>query len=116
MGMNNRKHKIENEIDKTLRLLDEIELVDPGPHFYSKLQNRIRNLDRKPGFTLNDLFSPVVLRPAFLVFLVLLNIVSVSFLVKETRYQSRVRQQHIEKLASEFMTGINSSDNIFTQE
>lgn len=41
--------KINNEIEKTMDLLDDIEKISPDPLFYDDLMNRIKSLDIEPS-------------------------------------------------------------------
>ncbi|OGL48648.1 MAG: hypothetical protein A2161_04440 [Candidatus Schekmanbacteria bacterium RBG_13_48_7] len=112
--MNDRKQKIEENVERTLQLFNEIETIEPGPYFYAKLLSKIKNLQKKTRFSMRNFFQTVVLRPAFLVFLVILNIFSASFMFQETENQSQIREKYKIEMASEFSLMSNSSNLFLT--
>ena len=100
--MKNRKEVIEQEVMKTLQCLDEIEIIKSSPLFYTRLQAKIRSLeDRNERFAFK-IFSLNVLRPAFLIFIVVLNLISVIYTFQENEYQIDDRNEYISALADDY--------------
>ena len=112
--MNGRKQRIEDEVTRTVQLFDELDIIEPGPHFFSGLQTKIKNRQETNRFSVRKLFQPVLLRPVFSGLLIILNLVSVSLLFQDTEYQSRIREEYITELAGEFSLTKNESDLLTT--
>ena len=59
--MKNRHQKIEQEINDTLQLFDEMEDIEVKPLFYSRLQSKIRGLPKETERGFRVIFGPSVL-------------------------------------------------------
>ena len=64
----NKESRIELEITKTLACLDKIENIEAGPFFYNRLRAKIETPAESP--------VKQMLRPAFLILLVIVNLVT----------------------------------------
>ena len=64
----NKQEKIQNEIDKTLGLFDKKESLKPNPYFYTRVQQRLNEKNKKEF----SIYS--VLKPAFFTALLALNL------------------------------------------
>ena len=64
----NKQEKIENEIDKTLGLFEKKKSLPPNPYFYTRIQQRLNERQKKKF----SIFS--VLKPAFFTALIALNL------------------------------------------
>ncbi|KAA3604181.1 MAG: hypothetical protein DWQ06_04835 [Calditrichaeota bacterium] len=84
----NRKNKIENEVKKTLSLLDEKEFLEHNEHFYTVLQAKINRLeDEKKVAVLKPKNSVGILRPAFLSLMFVANLVTFFFVAQNSESQ-----------------------------
>lgn len=72
-----KRKRVEEEVDKTLSLMDRLETLETDPYFFTRLKAAIATGDRQrkrlPGF------GPVVevLKPAFVALLIILNLLSI---------------------------------------
>lgn len=101
----NKKETIEEEIQKTLDLIEQGETIPPDPYFYSKIMNRIEQKNRK-----RSLYHSI-LKPAFWIFLFLINIGSAIWYLSGSGSDSRIemRKNAVEILAEDF--GLNSGQS-----
>lgn len=61
--MRRSKKNIKEEVELTLRSLDNVERVESNPFFYTKLQQRIENeksLEKTSSFSWNKLWQPAL--------------------------------------------------------
>ena len=66
-----KKEKIQNEIDKTLNLLDQKESLPPNPYFYTRIKQRLDEKKRKEFSISNSL------KPALFTLLLVLNVTTI---------------------------------------
>lgn len=98
----NRKERIEQEVIKTLQCFDQMEKIKSSPLFYTRLQAKIRSLeDRHERFAFK-IFSLNILRPAFLIFIVVLNLISAIYMLQGNSYQIDDRNEYISELADDY--------------
>lgn len=79
--MNKKKDKkaIEEEVYKTLYCLDGVEKVKPRPFFYTRLKQRLDELERQEAHSPLDIIYVKFLRPALIPLLIAVSIVSGVF-------------------------------------
>jgi len=90
-NMNKAQTRIDDEVQKTLECFERFEEVECGPEFLTRLEGRIRSLERPFLFRKVPLFQAGYLRAVFLVAVVFLNL-AFSFLAFRgvgTRQDSR---------------------------
>ena len=97
-----KNHKIEEEIDMTLSSVDSNEMIECSPYFYTKLMGRIESQGKSQEqsevtFNIRD-----YLRPALLISIVAVNILTGIFIYKNSTEQISERTEYIESLAKEF--------------
>ncbi|MCP4213225.1 MAG: hypothetical protein GY765_01155, partial [bacterium] len=69
-----KQKRIREEVDKTLGLMDNMEKLEGGPYFYTRLEAEIRSREKSPSWL--PAFLPAkLLRPA-LALLLVINVVS----------------------------------------
>ncbi len=90
------KQKINDEIEKTLKLLDQPETLPPDAFFYTRL---LAQLDARRQ---QRTFFAAVLKPALLVALVAVNIGTAFWYVNGSEQTTTSRQELVELLADEF--------------
>lgn len=64
----NKQDKIQNEIDKTMGLLDKTESLPPNPYFYTRVKQRLNEKSRKKHPILG------ILKPVLFTALIALNL------------------------------------------
>jgi hypothetical protein len=96
------RERIEEEVEKTLRCLDEIEEIEPSPFFSARLQAGIRELEEEKVSFLTRLFGVRGLRPALLGLMVVLNLVSAVLIWQRTHGRSTDRSQYLSALVEEY--------------
>lgn len=84
----NKKDKIENEIQKTLSLLDQKESLEHNEHFYTVLQAKINRLEEEKVSVLRPKNSVGILRPAFLGLMFVANLVTFFFVSQTLEIQN----------------------------
>lgn len=98
-----RKERIEQEIDKTLQCFETFQKIEPNPFFYTRLQARIRSVEEQKVRSKHPIFTLSYLRPALLVFLVALNVLSAILVFRgDTTDQTDTRSQYITAFAEEY--------------
>lgn len=106
-----KKEKIEEEVRKTLGMLDQNESLPPNPYFYTRVQQRINERSGSKSTSLG------FLKPALLTILLLINLGTFIwyFNSSEDYYATDTRQELIEILSSDLNLNTNQS-NIFLAE
>ena len=97
-----KNFKIEEEITKTIQSIDSIENIECTPFFYTKLMGRIESQKKsreQSEFTFN---IRDYLRPALLISIVTVNILTGIFIFKNSTEKISERTEYIESLAKEF--------------
>ncbi len=97
-----KNFKIEEEIEKTLRSVDNTEKIECSPFFYTKLMGRIESKEKSQEqsefkFNIRD-----YLRPALLILIITLNILTGIFIYENSAGQKSERIEYIESLSKEF--------------
>jgi len=109
--MEERLRKIEDEINKTLNSLDNIEPVESNPFFYTRLEAKIESIEVKQKPLFINIFSYNFLRPAFFVILIAVNLLSAYSIVRRTIYQSDEKEEILQTFAKEY--SVSQTDYYF---
>jgi len=107
----NKKEKTEQEIQKTLELLDHMEQLPPDHSFYTRVMARLdEERQRQSVF-------PAILKPAFLTALIVINLGTAirHFRGSEATRQTDSQQELIEVLSRDLNLEAYQS-NLFTIE
>ena len=105
--------QIEYEVEQTLRCLDRIETVQPGPWYFSRLVSRIETMEsrrekRSFVFSLKQL-----LRPALLILLIAINLISAIVIIQHKPDSTDNRQTFITEIAGDYFPEENTFENDF---
>ena len=92
-----RKQKIEQEVQKTLEQFDRAERLRPNPFFYTRVRARIDERERAKRWS----FLAGVLKPAFLVLLVVFNTITAAFFLRDKATESMDRRELVMAFAQE---------------
>ena len=95
-----KQERIREEVEKTMSLLDQMQNLEADPYFYNRIEARLRSKERERKTKLLAFPVSGVLKPALLLLLLMINLISVFFLLKgssETgltgeKYRSRASQ------------------------
>lgn len=99
---------ITQEVEKTLRSLDDVERIGPQPFFYTRLRARLDRLEEKPREgLLSWLWQPRV-QWALLACLLLINIGVLIGSASSSRHEEYSRAEWLESMAEEY--AFSSSD------
>jgi hypothetical protein len=92
-----RKRKIEDEVEKTLTVLDGMENARQNPFLYTRIKAKLES--KKDA----DQSSKPILLPVSLVLLVLLNIFTLfNTQLTGNQDQSSISQQYLQELGNEY--------------
>ena len=111
---NERKRQIEKEVIKTLQQLDRFEKLESDPFFYTQLQAKLKGLQEHSILSVTESFVGRYLRPAFLVLLFVLNLVSAVVVIHNHNSQSDSQITNISSFADEYSLNDKSYDDYFT--
>ncbi|MGD8780619.1 MAG: hypothetical protein PVH88_16835 [Ignavibacteria bacterium] len=100
--------KIEEEVKKTMDLLEEKGSVKPNPFFYTRVKARYDEI-KNTSTAKESSYVQLVLKPAFLAVVISLNIVSGYFLLKDEE-QSFNRDDFINALSEDYSISYSDSD------
>jgi len=97
-----KKKKIEHEVDKIIQCFDQPEDIEINPFLVMRVNAAIRDLENKqhePG-----IFSTFehLLRPAFIVGIIVVNLVTAGFIIKNEINQSTSKSQVLYSFAEEY--------------
>jgi hypothetical protein len=109
-----REKRIEQEAASTLQYLDRVEDIEPGPFFYARVNAKIDAFNKTREHRFSRLFGMQMLRTAFIVLLILVNLFSAVKILQwvNVRFDSRV--ENITAVArAYFLT--RDSGNVFIQ-
>jgi hypothetical protein len=96
-----RKKKIEKEVEKTLQCFEQAEKLADNPFFYTRVKARIEG--RKAPARKNVWqFGWSVLKPAFLILIVALNILTVTIYFTSNQSLTSDQDQLLQAFAQEF--------------
>ncbi|MCP4569256.1 MAG: hypothetical protein GY841_16905 [FCB group bacterium] len=102
-NINNRKKKIEDEVQKTLRNLDHLEDIHADASFFAAVQERINSTEADQAPWLYRMLVGYRLAPAILAVFIVLNVVTAFFVVSGQDDSAYERQTSIEAVASDYL-------------
>jgi hypothetical protein len=101
-----KQEQIAQEVMKTLQCFEHRESIECSPFFSTRVLARIRRLEEEKRVrSLRKVFSLSYLRPALLILIVVLNIVSAIMIFQGSRDHIDVRGQYLTAFANEY--GLN---------
>ena len=106
-----KNKRVEEEIEKTLHLMDNIELLKPNPYLYTRVKAAIEKSGRVSNELNKEKALSVKLLPAFLLLLVILNFYSIidfSSTNDTTIQTTNNREEYMQQLGQEFMLNQSS--------
>ena len=100
-----RKRRIENEVDATLRSFEHDAAALPRPDFFARVQSRVRNAGPSPRVEIVLPFRRRILLPAALGLMIALNVITALTLARKPTSVASLsagRQQAMLALAEEY--------------
>ncbi len=97
----NKKKKIEQEVEKTFRCFDHPEKLADNPFFYTRVKARIEKRGQQTDRNLWP-FGWKILKPAFLVLIVVLNIFTITSYFTADQSKTSEHDQLLKTFAQEF--------------
>ena len=101
---------VRKNVEETLASLDRLERLDAGPAFLSKLQARLEAEVKKTVPSPRPGFFPVLiprLRPVLLGLLILINILTVVFVARASRYREEMKKTSLMTVANDYALNQN---------
>jgi hypothetical protein len=107
----NKREKIEEEIQKTLDQFDHAERLPGDPYFHARVMARLEERGRPRAL------FPALLRPALLMILVAVNVITAVWYLGGAARQTQAgnRRQLIEVLAEELGAGNDQGSSLFNE-
>lgn len=106
-----KKGKIEEEVRKTLDVLDQKELLPPNPYFYTRVQQRIK-ANSENNYTVWR-----YLKPALLIILLLINVSTfIWYFNNAGNYSTTEDQQKLIEYLSNDLNLNTNQNNILLSE
>lgn len=100
--MMNRNKKIIEEVNKTISLLDKVEIIEANPFLLTRIKAELEANNKKPKLKFYEIFLKV-LSPVIIALLLLVNIYSALSFVKAQETTEKARQQqYINYIVSEY--------------
>lgn len=95
-----KRKRVREEVEKTMSLLDRMQNLEASPYFYTRIQAKLSSKEREKKTILSGFPGARVLRPAFLLLLLMINLISVFFFLRgsgdtglvEKKYRSYASQ------------------------
>ena len=97
----NKKKKIKQEVEKTLQCFDNAEKLEENPFFYTRVKARIDSQEKETKRNARQI-AWVVLKQAFLILIVALNIYTITAFFTSKQSQVSNQDQLLNAFAQEF--------------
>ena len=105
-----KNKRVEEEIEKTLGLLENIEALEPNPYLFTRIKARLNESgSEKTALKKEDSFA-LKLLPAFLILLVIFNFYSIIDFSSTDNVVENTdnRSEYLQQLGNEFMLNQSS--------
>lgn len=97
-----KKKLIEQEVEKILHCFDHAEKIKSNPFFFTRVQAAINDVDKKQNRLRISLLFENLLRPAFIVGIVILNLITAGFTLSRKDNQITSKSKVIYTFAEEY--------------
>jgi hypothetical protein len=81
-----KQKRLQEEVDKTLEMMDRMESLEAGPYFYTRLEAKLRSREREKRHW--------ALRPVLLTLLIVINVISAVFFLVESQNTRTSREEY----------------------
>jgi hypothetical protein len=109
-----KQKRLQDEVDKTLEMMDRMESLEAGPYFYTRLESKLRSREREKRHWLPNI-SQVLdkgLRPILLTLLIVINMISAVFFMVQSKI-TRTRQEESQTYISTFLEDYSLNRNTY---
>ncbi len=109
-----KQKRLQDEVDKTLEMMDRMESLEAGPYFYTRLESKLRSREREKRHWLPNI-SQVLdkgLRPVLLTLLIVINMISAVFFMVQSKI-TRTRQEESQTYISTFLEDYSLNRNTY---
>jgi len=106
----NKKRLITQEVEKILNCFDQPETIKSNPFFFTRVQAAINDVDKKQNRLKISLLFENILSPAFIVGIVILNLITVGFVLSKKDNQITLKSKTIYSFAEEYSFTQNDYD------
>lgn len=96
-----KNQKIEEEVGKTISLLDKIEEIDANPFLFTRIKSELDSQKAKSEKNSIEMIFRI-LRPVLIAALLLFNVYSVISFYQASSSNEQTRQRYLESIASEY--------------
>ena len=114
-----KRKRVQEEVEKTMACLDQMENLEAGPYFYTRVESRMRSKKREEKIKLPGFLGVRVLKPALLLLLLMVNLISVILLLEKSGDTELVEDKyrsHASQLAREYWPSQDSYDISVTEK
>lgn len=116
MKKKSRKEKIEKEVQKTLECFDQIETIKSSSAFFTRIQGRIQESEKKSGRQGFLFLRAGFLKSAMLMIIIVLNFFFFIQAFKSGKTQPETREKYISSMASYYNLKSNNLDSLFSSK
>ena len=96
------KERIEQEIEKTIACFEHADKIENDPYFYVRLMAKIRSPKQQRWYLVPWLPRMSLLRPALPIAIVIVNLVTVTLVLKSGSSASENRETRLTALAEQY--------------
>ncbi len=114
-----KRKRVQEEVEKTMSLLDRVENLEAGPYFYTRVEARLRQIEREEKTKQPGIFGVRVLKPALLVLLLIVNLFSAVFFLVEsgdTGQAEKKYRSYVSQLVGEYWPSQDTYDISVTEK
>lgn len=114
-----KQKRAREEVEKTMSLLDRMENLEAGPYFYTRIEARLRSKEREEKTKLWGFPGARVLKPALLLLLLMINLISVFFFLKGSGHTGSAEEKyrtHVSQLVQEYWPTQDTYDISITEK
>lgn len=106
----NKNIRIEEEVEKTMSLLDNAEILEPNPYLYTRINARLKESGSEKVLSNKENALVIKLLPAILIVLVVFNFFSIIDFTSSNNSDTlnENRKEYIQQLGDEFLLNQSS--------
>lgn len=98
------RYQVDQEVQRTLESLDQVNDIEVGPYFYARLNARIDDSEQIGTTWLAKFLFRGRLAPSLLAAVIVLNVLSAAMILHDANDgQAELRQEYVSALADEYL-------------
>lgn len=116
-----KRKQLQEKVDRTLEMMDRMESLKAGPHFYARIESKLCSREREKRHGLSNI-SRIFdrgLRPVFATLIIVINVISAVFFLVEspnTRTSHEEYQTNISTFLEDYSLTRNTYDIDVTEK